>query len=151
MTAWQTAVTAMAFLAGTIIQGVIILDVSTYEVQRYHGTFLTIGVMVFAILFNTFLAQRLPMVEGFVLILHIFGFFAVVITLWCLAPRHTANYVFLELQNNGGWDTMGTSFLVGMLTPLYSLLGADGAVHMCKLSVGERITWGADRVKRRRN
>jgi choline transport protein len=88
--------------------------------------------MSFAIAFNTFFAKRLPMVEGLVLIIQIFGFIAIVVTLWAMAPRNSVQYTLVDLQNNGGWDNLGVTFLVGMITPLYSLLGADGVVHMCE-------------------
>lgn len=52
----------------------IVLNVENYSPQSYQSTLLTIGVVVFAVAFNTSLATRLPLVEGIVLILHIAGF-----------------------------------------------------------------------------
>ena len=71
------------------------------------------------------------MIERLVLIIHLLGFFAIVITLWILAPRNSAKAVFTEFSNAGGWSSTGLSVMVGMLSPIYALLGVDSAVHMC--------------------
>jgi len=73
-------------MVGTIIQGLIVLNVTDYVWHSWHGTLLTIAVVVFAILFNTVLAARLPLIEGTVLILHLAGFFAIIVPLWVMAP-----------------------------------------------------------------
>ena len=121
---------SLAFIDGTVIQGLIVLNNADYVYERWHGTLLVMAILSFAIIFNTFLAQRLPMVEGVILILHILGFFAIIIPLWILAPRNSAHMVFTEFQNLGGWSSQGLSFLVGLLSPIYALLGVDSAVHM---------------------
>ena len=93
---------------------------------------LVIAITSFAILFNTFLAKKLPMVEGLILIIHIVGLFAIVIPLWVLSPRNTAKAVFTEFTNGGGWSSTGTSVMVGLSTSIVSMLGFDCGVHMCK-------------------
>lgn len=89
-----------------------------------------IAVASYSIIFNTILARRLPLIEGIVLILHLFGFFAILIVLWVLAPRSKASDVFGQFQDNAGWGNVGLSCLVGMLAPIFSLLGSDAATHM---------------------
>ncbi|KAF7508647.1 hypothetical protein GJ744_009039 [Endocarpon pusillum] len=127
---WQTGVAAGAFFVGTIIQGLITLNVSTYEPQPWHGTLMVIAVGCFTVGFNTFLAKKLPFVEGMLLILHVAGLFAIIIPLWVLAPRNNTKAVFTEFTNNGGWSTKGVSFMM-ILTPLVlSILGFDSVVHM---------------------
>ena len=66
-------------VVGGIIQGLIALNNPDYGFDRWHATLLTIAIMAFAILFNTVLAVRLPLVEGIILILHLAGFFGVFI------------------------------------------------------------------------
>jgi choline transport protein len=90
---------------------------------------LVFAVSAFSVFFNTFLAKKLPLVEGIVLVVHIFGFIAILIPLWILAPRSDAKQVFTQF-NNGGWNSNGTSTLVGILAAMIPLLGADAAVHM---------------------
>jgi choline transport protein len=76
------------------------------------------------------LARKLPLLEGVVLVLHIFGFFAIFITMWVLGPRSKASDVFGSFQDNAGWGNVGLACLVGQLAPIFSLLGADAAAHL---------------------
>ncbi|KAH1568396.1 hypothetical protein KXX17_001901 [Aspergillus fumigatus] len=129
-TGWQCAIVSIAFLAGTIIQGLVVLNDPTYEFQRWHGTLLVVAITTFSILFNTFLAKNLPMVEGLILIIHVVGLFAIIIPLWVLAPRNSAKAVFTEFNNAGGWDSDGTATLVGLSTTITAMIGYDCSVHM---------------------
>ncbi|KAF7136743.1 hypothetical protein CNMCM5793_006212 [Aspergillus hiratsukae] len=129
-TGWQCAIVSIAFLAGTIIQGLIVLNDPTYEFQRWHGTLLVVAITTFSILFNTFLAKNLPMVEGLILIIHVVGLFAIIIPLWVLAPRNSAKAVFTDFNNAGGWNSDGTATLVGLSTTITAMIGYDCSVHM---------------------
>ena len=120
---WQTGIASIGFLAGTQIQGLLVLNKSDYVFERWHGTLLVIAVACFSIIFNTVAARQLPMVEGLVLILHVFGFFAILIPLWVLAPRTSAKDVFTLFSDNGQWGNVGLSTLIGMLSPVFTLLG----------------------------
>jgi len=119
-------------MVGTIIQGLIALNVSDYVWHNWHGTLLTIAAISFSIIFNTALAVQLPLVEGIVLILHLAGFFAIIIPLWVMAPRANAHTALLEFSNDGGWSSTGLSAMIGLTTPLSVLIGYDCSVHMCK-------------------
>lgn len=85
---------------------------------------------MFSIFFNTVLAKKLPLVEGLLLVLHVLGLFAIIITLWVLAPRADAYTVWTEFTNGGNWNSDGTATLVGLAAPIISLIGFDCAVHM---------------------
>lgn len=122
---WQCAIVTIAYLAGTIIQGLIVLNQPDYDFQRWHGTMLVIAISTFSILFNTFLAKNLPFVEGLILIIHVIGLFAIIIPLWVLAPRNNARDVFTTFHNGGGWHDAGTATLVGLSTTITSMLGYD--------------------------
>lgn len=61
----------------------------------------TLAVFLFIILtvcFNIFFAQHLPLAEGIVLFLHVFGFFAFLLTLWIMADHVPAKEVFTNFQ-----------------------------------------------------
>lgn len=60
------------------------------------------------------------------------GLFAIIGPLWALAPITPSHTAVSEFQNNGGWPTMGLSAMVGLITPLSSMLGFDCSVHMGK-------------------
>jgi len=129
-TGWQCAITSITFLAGTVIQGLIVLNNPDYVYETWQGTLLIIAITAFAIFFNTVLAKKLPLVEGLLLVLHVLGLFAIIIVLWVLAPTASAHDVWTEFTNAGGWNSAGTSTMVGLLSPVISMIGFDCAVHM---------------------
>ncbi|KAH8810578.1 amino acid/polyamine transporter I [Xylogone sp. PMI_703] len=143
---WQVYLAGVCFMVGTIIQGLIALNVTDYVWHNWHGTLLTIAVIAFSIAFNTVLATRLPLIEGTILILHLAGFFAIIIPLWIMAPR-AHPLVLLEFSNNGGWSNTGLSAMIGLISPMSVLIGYDCSVHMSEeirdasISLPKAIMW----------
>jgi amino acid transporter len=127
---WQAAMASISFACAQQFEGLIALNVPNYIVQGWHGTLLSIGVTIFAMVWNTVLVRKLPLVEGIIVILHIFGFFAFVVVLWVMAPRSDPKEVWTDFQDNGGWGSIGLSCLVGMTGPVITLIGADSACHL---------------------
>lgn len=139
---WQVNIGSGSYLVGLQIQGLIILNDDSYVPKQWHGTLFVIAVATVAIVFNTFFARKLPLIEGIMLLLHVVGFFAILIPLWVFAPHVPASTVFGEFSYETGWSSTGTACLVGIIGPLYSLLGPDSAVHMGKPG------WGTIELKR---
>jgi choline transport protein len=54
--------------------------------------------------FNTVLIRKLPLFEGIVVVLHIFGFFAFFLVLWVMAPRSDHKAVFTGFQVTSGFS-----------------------------------------------
>ena len=129
---WQVYLAGVAFMVGSVIQGLIALNVKGYVWHNWHGTLLTIAAITFSILFNTALAVKLPLIEGTVLILHLAGLFAIIIPLWVMAPRASTHDALFVFTNFGGWSSTGLSAMIGLTTPLSVLIGYDCSVHMCK-------------------
>ncbi|EXJ63331.1 uncharacterized protein A1O5_11652 [Cladophialophora psammophila CBS 110553] len=129
---WQSGVAIGCFLAATEIQGLIVLNNDSYVYERWHGTLLTIAIVLFIAFFNTFLAKHLPLVEGMVLCLHIGGFICILVPLWVLGPRGNSHEIWTVFQDGGGWGSTGLATLVGIITPATAFLGADAAVHMAE-------------------
>ncbi|KAK8211536.1 hypothetical protein M8818_003189 [Zalaria obscura] len=126
---WQVSVASVGFLAGTQIQGLLVLNYPWYVFERWHGTLLVIAIVVFAGLFNTLLARQLPIIEGLTMIIHIGGFFGILIPLWVLSPQSDAHTIFTQF-NNPGWSSTGTSCMVGILAAIALMLGSDSVAHM---------------------
>jgi len=76
-----------------------------------------------ALFANTMLARWLPSIEGLILYLHVFGFFAILIPLVYTADHSTAKFVFTEFLSSGGYPTISLSVLVGMSTSTAALIG----------------------------
>ena len=79
------------------------------------------------------MAKQLPLVQVVILIVHVIGLIAIIIPLLVMAPSHnTGRVALLDFYNGGGWPTVGLATMIGLLTPLGSMLGFDCAVHMCR-------------------
>ena len=128
---WQVGVAFASYLSGTEIQGLAILNYPDYEPKRWHGTLIVIAILILCVLFNTFLAQRLHLVEGSILVLHVCGFFGIMIPLWVLSPTSTSHEVWTTFSNPG-WPNQGLSCLIGIVASVAPLLGADAAAHMAE-------------------
>lgn len=80
------------------------------------------AVVCFAVFINTVTSRALANFEGIILVLHLFGFFAVLIPLVYFGPHSDAS-VFDKFLNEGHWPTQALSFFVGLPAPVFCLLG----------------------------
>lgn len=120
---WQGAVASGGFLTGTLIQGLIVLTVPSYDPKGWQGTLLYWAVIFFAVFINTVISSTLPKFEGLILILHIIGFFVIMIPLVILGPHNDTADVFNTWLNGGGWPTQGVSFFVGLIGNVFAFVG----------------------------
>jgi amino acid transporter len=127
---WQTAFAACGYLAGTMIQGAAILGNSHYKSLPWQGTLIVWALLIVALLVNLIGGKLLPRVEAVILVIHILGFFGVMIPLTYMADRQPANEVFLEFQNGGNFATQPLSWFVGMTSCAFAFAGGDAAVHV---------------------
>ncbi|KAM0548062.1 hypothetical protein ACHAPJ_010120 [Fusarium lateritium] len=129
---WQGTSAAAAFLTGTMIQGLVTFMVPSYNAQTWQGTLMMWMCVLIAVIINTVVSSMLPKLEGMILILHIIGFFAVLITLVTFGAHGDASDVFLQFRNEGMWPTQGLSWFVGLLGCVFSFVGVDSSFHMCE-------------------
>ena len=127
---WQAFVASAGFLCGTMLQGLVVLTDASYVPHPYHGVLFFWASIVFSVIINTLVSSWLPKFEGVILVLHILGFFAILLPLVILGPHDTADDVFKTFVNGGMWPTNGLSFFVGLLGNVFAFFGADGAIHM---------------------
>lgn len=121
--AWQSLVASACYLAGVLVQALLVLNYDSYDFQRWHGTLLFYAFMAAALFVNTILARLLPRIESLMLVVHILGFVGIIIPLVYFAPHKTAAEVFTTFENLGGWSSTGLAFFVGLFTPLSSMIG----------------------------
>ncbi|KAK6594026.1 amino acid permease [Botrytis cinerea] len=98
---WQAGQASVAFLCATLIQALVILNHPTYVPERWQATLIFYAVLAFILFINTFLARWLPKIEGFVLCIHILGFFGILIPLVYLAPMESQVMFLLHLSTAG--------------------------------------------------
>ncbi|MCJ1313396.1 hypothetical protein MMC25_007074 [Agyrium rufum] len=130
--AWQAATASTVYLNATIIQALVVLNYPHYDYQRWHGTLIFYAIIATALFVNTYMGRVFPKFEALVLVLHVAGFFAILITLVYLSPKTASANVFQHFINGGGWDTDVESFLVGTVTSMFAFIGVDAAAHMAE-------------------
>jgi amino acid transporter len=132
LTGWQALVASGGFVTGTMIQGLILLTHPEYgtAVQNWHGTLLFWGVVLLGYAINSAIGSLLAKFEGLVLVVHLLGFFAIMLPLALLSEHGDSAAVFNTFYNLGDWQTQGLSFCVGLLGNVFAFLGADGAIHV---------------------
>ena len=79
-------------------------------------------VLAFSVVINTVGSKTLAHFEGVILIVHILGFFGILIPLVYLAPHSDAS-IFTTFVNSGGWSSQGLSFMVGLPSSVFALVG----------------------------
>ena len=69
-------------VSAQLIEAVIVLANPNYAPAGWQTAMLAWGALGVAMFANTVLFRKLPLVEGIIMFVHVFGFFAVVIVLW---------------------------------------------------------------------
>jgi choline transport protein len=105
---WQTALVSTAYSAALAIQGLIALNTVDYAVPAWHGVLFTVGITLITIVFNTVLLRRLPALEGGMLVVHIFGFIAIMVVLWVMGDKTDVGAIFTEFSDPQGWGSVST-------------------------------------------
>ncbi|OJD35022.1 gaba permease [Diplodia corticola] len=127
---WQAGTASGPFLVGTLIQGCAIVAYPDYAAENWHGTLIVIAIAIIVWGFNVVGSRAMPMLQNLMLIVHVLGFLTIIIVLWILSPRNTAATVFTVFTNDGGWNTMGLSLMVGQISAIYACICSDAAAHM---------------------
>ncbi|KAK5625192.1 hypothetical protein RRF57_000908 [Xylaria bambusicola] len=128
--AWQAAALTSNYTTATILQGIIVLTNPSYVARQWHTILIIYAVTFFTVAINFTTSRTLAKIEGLILILHLAGFFGILVPLVYFAPHNTASFVFETIRNDHGWPSQGVAFLVGLPTVASALIGADCAVHM---------------------
>ncbi|KAK3670520.1 hypothetical protein LTR78_009624 [Recurvomyces mirabilis] len=125
---WHASLAGTCYAAGQQVEAIIVLANPNYTIQTWQTALLALAIVLVAIMFNTVLYRKLPLVEGIVMIVHVFGFFAIIVVLWVMAPRSDASV--LTTFSSNGWSSAGVACLVGISAPIGDLIGADSSVHL---------------------
>lgn len=130
--AWQAISCMVGYLIATLLQGIIALARPTYVPVDWHTVLLIWAFGLLAAALNCTNSRLLASLEGLILILHLAGFFGVLIPMVYLSPHNDPSVVFTTFMNEGLWPTQGVAFMVGYPTVATALLGADCAVHLAE-------------------
>lgn len=108
-----------------MIQGLVVLNYPGYSPTTWQTTLMFYAVILIGLTINTLLARTLPYFESVVLIIHVLGFFGLLVPLVYLAPKGNAADVFQTWLNEGDWDSRGVTWLVGATTAMFSFIGKN--------------------------
>ncbi|EMF12511.1 amino acid transporter [Sphaerulina musiva SO2202] len=127
---WLSSVASSTFIVTTQIEAMINVTNPDYAFERWQYTLIMIAFTVITIFFNTWGAPVLPSLETFCLFGHVIGFFVIMIPLVVLCPKNSASDVFLDFQDNSGYNNMGAAYLISQVYVMYCNLGSDSVVHI---------------------
>ena len=131
---WLGAFASTCYLSASQIQGLVVLNHASYTPQPWQTLLLFWAIVAFAVFVNVVTSTLLPKFEGLVLILHVCGFFAIIIPMVYLGDHNPASEVFGQFANDGGFPTQGLAFMVGMIGNMFAFTGVDAAVHVSCLA-----------------
>ena len=120
---WQASMASVVYLSATLVQGLITFTNPSYTAEPWHAVLLCWMVIIFSISINAFVSSFLAKFEGLILVLHILGFFAVMLPLVTLGKHQDKANVFGRFLNEGPMPTQGLSVLVGMVGSVFIFVG----------------------------
>jgi amino acid transporter len=130
---WIAALTSVCyFVADLILQLVSLNDLNgSYSREGWHGTLLLWAILLLSVFINVFISGALPTIEVVVLVVHILGFFGILVPMVYLTPAHnSAREIFTTFHNGGSWNTQTLSFFVGLQGSALAFVGTDSVVHV---------------------
>lgn len=110
-------------MSAELLQGLVTFTHPDYVAQPYQGMLLIWAVIALGVLINTQGGTFLPKFEGLILILHLLGYFGILIPLIILGNHQPASQVFGNFQNGGDWSTQGLSFMIGLNGAIFVFVG----------------------------
>jgi uncharacterized membrane protein required for colicin V production len=129
---WIAALTSVCFfVSDLVLQLASLNNPDAYVRENWHATLLLWAVLMLCVFINVFVSGALPTVEVIVLIVHVLGFFGILVPLVYLTPAHnTAKDIFTTFHNKGQWPTQALAFFVGLQGNALAFVGTDSVVHV---------------------
>ncbi|KAF7190390.1 putative amino-acid permease C15C4.04c [Pseudocercospora fuligena] len=127
--AWLAGFASSNYICVAQIQAMIEVYSPGYTFTQWQYTLILIGFAVVTVGFNTCGAKVLPQLQVVCLVLHIGGFILIMAAVLSLAPKNSARQVFLDFQDNSGWNNIGVAYMISQVYVLYCNSGSDSVVH----------------------
>ncbi|KAJ4292061.1 hypothetical protein N0V90_009960 [Kalmusia sp. IMI 367209] len=128
---WIAALTSVCFFVADLTLGLVSLSHGDYTRELWHGTLLLWAVLLLCVFINVFISGALPTIEVIVLVIHVLGFFGILIPLvYLTASHHSTKEIFTTFNNLGNWNTKALAFFIGLQGNALAFVGTDSAVHM---------------------
>jgi choline transport protein len=130
---WIAALTSVCyFVADLMLQLVSLNDTNgTFQRAGWHGTLLLWAILLLCVFINIFASGALPTMEVVVLIIHVLGFFGILVPMVYLSGQYnSAKVIFTTFNNSGQWSTQALAFFVGLQGNALAFVGTDSVVHV---------------------
>lgn len=128
---WIAALTSVCFFVADLTLGLVTLTHGDFSRELWHGTLVLWAVLLLCVFINIFVSGALPTIEVIVLIIHILGFFGILIPMvYLTASHHSAKEIFTTFYNVGGWQSKAMAFFIGLQGNALAFVGTDSAVHV---------------------
>ncbi|KAJ4313023.1 hypothetical protein N0V94_007150 [Neodidymelliopsis sp. IMI 364377] len=120
-----------SYITDLVLQLATLNSDGTYVRENWHATLLLWAILMLCVFINVFVSGALPTIEVVVLIVHVLGFFGILVPLVYLTPAHnSAREIFTTFHNKGKWETQALAFFVGLQGNALAFVGTDSVVHM---------------------
>lgn len=115
---WLASTASSVFVCAAAIQSVIEVQPrdADWAFLNWQFTLLMLGLLLITIVFNTWMARLLPMLETIGLFGHLAGFIVVMVALLVLCPKNSSSDVFTTFVDSGGWGNIGVACLVAQVS-----------------------------------
>lgn len=127
---WLASTAGSTQVLATQIEAMVQVYNPDFYCTGWQITLLMWAFNLVTIVFNTWGSGFMPALEVGSLITHAVGWFVVIIPILVMTPKNSAEEVFVHWENNSGWSSMGTAFMLSQITILYCSLGSDSVVHI---------------------
>ncbi|KAF2266927.1 amino acid transporter-like protein [Lojkania enalia] len=132
--AWQAGFAVSAYLVANLTLAIALTQHPEYalEYKNWHALLVIYAIVLVGVIVNTYLGVIFPALESMVFIVHIIGYFIILIVLAYLAPKQPASFVFENFFNGGEFSTMGQSVLAGAVPIMLGFAGSDAGSHIAE-------------------
>ena len=140
MIGWIAALTSVCYFVADLILQLVSLNDFDQSFQRanWHGTLLLWAVLLLCVFINVFVSGALPTIEVVVLVVHVLGFFGILVPMVYLSGSYnSAKAVFTTFNNGGKWSTQTLAFFVGLQGNALAFVGTDSVVHVSDGSISK--------------
>lgn len=134
---WISSLSGGVYVCADLVQVCINIGYPDFVVTSWQIFLFILAMFLVTIGLNTLGARFLPAIEVVSLIGHTAGFLVFVGVLWGMCrPLNGSKDVFAGFENNGGWSNFGMVCVLNQVAIIWSMLGSDTIVHICKSHAG---------------
>ncbi|KAJ5094596.1 hypothetical protein N7456_010457 [Penicillium angulare] len=129
---WQVLLVATNQLCGTLVQNLVRMSIKGYRPTTWKRTLIGLCMQLFAVGANLAGGKFLPSLETFTFVIHVLGYFGILIPVAYMAKHKSTSEVFGTSLNSGNFSTHGLAWFVGLNSYVNIFGGGDAAVHMAE-------------------